>query len=96
MNILGKKNFILKITCDKDEFLVREGNQWEKQISVRPVNIILNDKEGQGIIEYLSTYTGHCPVPVQHSFPLLREPGDYHTVVQIHIGIENEVWIVWF
>lgn len=75
LNALGKKNFTLKVTCDKDEFVVREGNQWEKQISVRPVNITLNDKEGKGLIEYVSAYHGYCPVPVQHSLPLLQEPG---------------------
>lgn len=70
----GKNEYVLDIHYNDDGFIVREGNEWNKEIEVHPINIKLNGKEGLGVLEYASPYFRGNPVPARDSLPLLKEP----------------------
>lgn len=96
LNTVGNKKYTLKVNCEDEGFLVREGNQWENEISLRPIIVTLNDKEGRGLIEYTSSYRGHCPVPLQHSLPLIREPSELPLISYYVITFHTLNFGFWF
>lgn len=70
----NKKEYALEVYPNVEGFKVYEGSDWNTEIEVLPVNVILNGMEGQGLVEYAHQYHGLSPIPARSSLSLLKEP----------------------
>lgn len=71
----GKNKYLLKLSTDESGFQVQEGEECYFKIDIKPVKVILNGKEGRGVIEFGCHCDGATPaLNVNTSLPLLKEP----------------------
>ncbi|XP_014666023.1 PREDICTED: uncharacterized phosphotransferase YvkC-like [Priapulus caudatus] len=68
-------HFECTITTEKrQEQILYVGERWSAKIHEQLTDVTINGVNGWGVTEYMYRYEGSCPVPIQNSTPLPREP----------------------